>query len=71
MKDSGILLPLVEREFYASFPALSRAVEIRLSALDNYLGDIAALSLVMPEAWITEWQGSQPWKSAPPAINLD
>jgi glucokinase len=71
MKDSDILLPLVKDEFFASFPALSRGVDIRLSALDDYLGDIAALSLVMPDEWVHEWQGSQPWKNAPPAINLD
>ncbi len=71
MKDSDILLPMVEHEFYAGFPALTKGVEIRLSALESYLGDIAALSLVMPENWIPMWQKSEPWKHAPAAIKLD
>ena len=70
MNDHDILLPLVREEFHKSFPALSRGVEIRRSALDRYLGDIAALSLVMPEEWVAEWQRSEPWKRAPEAESL-
>lgn len=70
MNNQEILLPLVKDEFYRSFPTLSKEVEIRPSELEQYLGDIAALSLVMPHDWIEEWQQKKPWKSAPEPIML-
>ena len=69
-KDWDVLKPLVEKEYYRAFPALTRGVEIKKSVLDHYLGDIAALSLVMPEDWIEEWHQSKPWERAPKAVKL-
>ncbi len=71
MNDSDILLPLVRKEFYRSFPALSEGTEIVPSPIRDYLGDLAALSLVMPAEWVKEWEAKEPWKYAPPAIKLD
>ena len=71
INNCDILLPIIQEEFCRSFPALSEGVEFRPSALDRYLGDIAALSLVMPDEWIYEWQQSKPWKHAPEQIVLD
>ena len=71
MNNIDILTPLIENEFYRSFPALSNGVEIRRSALDTYLGDLAALSLVMPDDWIKVWQDKKPWEHAPKKIVLE
>ena len=54
--DWDILKPLVTDEFYRSFPPLTKGVEIKLSGLKRYLGDLAALSLVMPKNWIKVWK---------------
>lgn len=62
MNNYDILLPLIEEEFYKSFPVLSRDVRIKKSELDDYLGDVAALSLVVPENWIKDWQEKRPWE---------
>lgn len=70
MNNQGILMPLIQEEFDRSFRALSKGVEIKPSALDKYLGDIAALSLVMPEGWVPEWEKNEPWKNAPDPIVL-
>lgn len=71
MNNLEILLPLIKEEFYRSFPTLSRDVEIRPSELESYLGDIAALSLVMPGDWVEEWQNKKPWTYAPEPIILE
>ncbi|MBE0524924.1 MAG: ROK family protein [Methanosarcinales archaeon] len=71
MNNIDILTPLIENEFYKSFPALSDGVKIRRSALDTYLGDMAALSLVMPDDWIKVWQDEKPWEHAPEKIILE
>ena len=71
MNNIDILMPMIQDEFYCSFPALSKDVEFRPSALNGYLGDLAALSLVMPDEWICDWQDRKPWKYAPELIILD
>ena len=71
LNNRDILMPLIKEEFYKSFPALSEGVDFKSSALHSFLGDIAALSLVMPEKWIGRWQKEQPWKSAPEAVVID
>jgi len=71
MNNFDLLTPLIENEFYKSFPALSYGVKIRRSALDTYLGDMAALSLVMPDDWIKVWQDEKPWEYAPEKIILE
>ncbi|KAF5422597.1 MAG: glucokinase [Candidatus Methanocomedens sp.] len=70
MNNRHILLPLVKEEFFKSFPALSKDVEFRPSALDSYLGDLAALCLVMPDDWGRQWQEKRPWQFAPESIVL-
>ena len=70
MNNRHILLPMVKEEFFKSFPALSKDVEFRPSALDNYLGDLAALCLVMPDDWVRQWQEKRPWEFAPEPIVL-
>lgn len=71
MNNIDILLPGVKDEFYRSFPVLSEGVDIRPSTLGTYLGDMAALSLVMPDDWIRKWQENELWELAPPAVVLD
>ena len=71
MNNIDVLLPGIEDEFYRSFPVLSADVDIRPSVLGAYLGDMAALSLVMPEDWIKKWQDYKLWERAPPPIILD
>jgi glucokinase len=70
-KDWDVLEPLVLEEFSAGNPFFVDGVEFRRSALDRYLGDMAGLSLVMPEDWIQSWQAGKPWESAPHAENLE
>jgi len=72
MKDGDILQPLVEKEFYNnSFKALTKDTKIVHSALDDNLGDVAALSLVMPQNWIPYWEKTEPWKDAPEPIVIE
>ncbi len=68
MNNINLLMPLIEEEFYKSFHTLSKDVIITPSELDDYLGDIAALSLVMPSEWIKEWRNTKPWKNAPEQV---
>jgi glucokinase len=70
-KDWDVLEPLVQEEYTSAFPPLTRGVTIKLSPLNQYLGDIAALSLVMPESWIPVWQVEKPWETAPKAVKLE
>ena len=70
MNNRHILLPMVKEEFCKSFPALSKDVEFRPCALDSYLGDLAALCLVMPDDWVRQWQEKRPWEYAPLPIVL-
>jgi len=71
LNDGDILQPLIESEFYRSFPALSSGVQIKPSALHSYLGDIAALSLVMPEEWKDPWKRERPWEKAPETVVIE
>ncbi|MEA1926374.1 MAG: ROK family protein [Patescibacteria group bacterium] len=71
MNNKDILLPLIKKEFYRSFPALSEEVEIIPSPLEDYLGDIGAFSLVIPKDWIEYWRKIKPWTIAPKPIKLD
>jgi glucokinase len=65
-----VLAPLVDREYRAYYPVLTRKVQLRPSGLGEHLGDIAALSLVMPEEWIGPYRETQPWAGAPPPVVL-
>ena len=71
LNNRDILLPLVEQEFFKSFPALTSGVKFTPSALHTFLGDIAALSLVMPDEWVEKWEHDRPWENAPPAVVLE
>lgn len=71
LENRGILLPLVGNEYYRWFPALTKGTKIVLSGLGRYLGDLAALSLVMPGEWIAEWDRRKPWKAAPKEVYLE
>ena len=70
MNNRHILLPMVKEEFCKSFQALAKDVEFRPCALDCYLGDLAALCLVMPDDWVRQWQDKRPWEFAPDPIVL-
>jgi glucokinase len=71
IKDWDVLEPLVQEEFASAFPPLTKGVTITLSRLSQYLGDIAALSLVMPESWIPVWKAEKPWEKTPKAVKLE
>jgi glucokinase len=70
-KNWDLLEPLVTEEFYREFPALTTAVVFKRSELDQYLGDMAGLSLVMPDGWINDWQKRKPWQQAPDTTELE
>ncbi len=67
--DWDLLEPLVREEYAAANPFFVSGVEFRRSALDRYLGDMAGLAQVMPEAWVSRWQRTRPWERAPEALN--
>ena len=71
LNNWDLLAPLIRREFYPSFPALTGDVRICISELGKYIGDIAALSLVLPAEWIERYRCSEPWKCAPVQIRLE
>ncbi len=70
-KNWDLLEPLVTEEFYREFPALTSEVVFKRSELDQYLGDMAGLSLVMPDDWINDWQKRKPWQQAPDTTELE
>ncbi len=65
MKSWDVLEPLVTGDFYSTFAPLTGGVAFKRSELDQYLGDVAGLSLVMPQAWIDAWQSGKPWERSP------
>jgi len=69
--NTEILLPLVWEEFRRSFPVLSHGVEISPTGLGDHIGDLAALSLVIPDEWIDDWKEKRPWEGAPDTIVVD
>ena len=69
--DWDVLEPMVLEEYSAANPFFISGVEIRRSALDRYLGDMAGLSLVMPPDWVADWQARRPWEDAPPVGSLE
>ena len=71
LNHEDLLLPMVKDEFYASFPALTKDVVFAATELGEYLGDIAAISLVIPEDWVDVWKREKPWERAPPTIFLN
>ncbi len=71
LNNWDLLAPLVRNEFYSSFPALTEDVRLRAPSLGKYVGDIAALSLVLPAEWIETYRARKPWMDAPPLLNLD
>ncbi|MFH1316249.1 MAG: ROK family protein [Candidatus Woesearchaeota archaeon] len=71
MNNKKILFPIIKDEFYKAFSILTKEVKFEPSDLDKYFGDIAALSLVMPEKWKKRWNKEKPWKNAPKPIVLD
>lgn len=71
MNNRDLLLPKIKEEFYRSFPVLSRGVEILPTELGEYLGDLAAFSIIVPDEWIEEWKRNRPWMRAPDTIDLD
>lgn len=55
------LEPFVRKEIESRLPALTRGVSIYPAALGSLVADVGALSLVMPEAWISIWTETKPW----------
>jgi glucokinase len=70
LNNIDLLLPIVKEEFYRSFPALSMDVRIEPTSLGDHIGDLAALSLVIPSEWVENWKMNEPWKRAPETIML-
>ena len=71
LNNSDLLLPMVEKEFYKAFPALTKDVIFETSKLGEYLGDMGAVSLVIPDEWMEDWKNKKPWENAPDTIYLD
>jgi glucokinase len=70
LRNWDVLGSLVEREYRAYYPVLTRQVRLRRSGLGEHLGDLAALSLVMPEDWVEPYRRTEPWATAAPAVSL-
>ena len=60
---AGLLAPLLEAEISARFSTLTQGVTIRGAALDEFVTDVGALTLVMPAEWLDGWRKQQPWLS--------
>lgn len=71
MKDHDILMPLIKPEFKNTFKALSQDTQIKLTGLKDYLGDMAALSIIMPDDMQFYWINAEPWKYAPETIKIE
>jgi glucokinase len=72
--DADVLMPLIKKYYFDSqdgFTALTEGTEFRLAGLGKYLGDMAALSLVMPKEWVANWQTRKPWENTTVTIKLD
>lgn len=65
LNNEDLLLPMVRDEFYRSFPLLSKDVRIEPTGLGKYLGDVAAISLIIPEEWVDDWKDIRPWEIDP------
>lgn len=59
--NADLLAPLVQREISSRFPALTRGVTVQDATLGELTTDLGAFALVMPQAWMTDWRGRQPW----------
>ncbi len=70
LNNMDLLLPRVKEEFYSSFPLLSSNVEILPTGLGKYLGDVAALSLVIPDHWLEDWRQRRPWERSFETLTL-
>lgn len=60
---ADLLQPLVQAEISAHFPALTQGVTVASAALEEWVTDIGALALVMPDDWKSDWRQRQPWTS--------
>ncbi len=69
-KSWDVLEELVKTEFYGSFTSLTKGVKFKLSELQEYIGDLAALSLTMPEEWIEHWNEKKIWEKTPKTVKL-
>lgn len=56
------LLPLVQKEIESRFKALTDDVTIVPAALGSLAADVGALTLAMPDAWVSHWRQGQPWQ---------
>lgn len=71
LNNEDLLLPMVKEVFYRSFPLLSQEVRIESTGLGKHLGDVAAISLAIPEEWIEDWKREKPWERGPDTIYID
>ena len=69
-KNWDILGPLIKEQYYKISKPFTKEVKIVQSSLGDFLGDIAALSIIMPKEWIPAWQKKCPWEKAPKTIKL-
>jgi glucokinase len=61
--DKDVLQPLIEERFAECVhPTLGKDVAFKTAELEDRLGDIAALTMVLPADWVGAWQKTQPWQ---------
>jgi glucokinase len=65
LNNEDLLLPMVRDVFHQSFPLLSREVKIEATGLGKHLGYVAAISLVIPDDWVEDWNERKPWEKGP------
>lgn len=69
VNNQDILLDGIRKSFTEqSFKALTQGVEIVPCQLGDFVGDVGALSFVIPEAVIKHWQQTKPWEYAPEPV---
>lgn len=63
LHNKELLLPAI-REYISlhGYHVISRGVKIVPAQLGAVVGDLAGLAMVLPKAWISAWNETQPWK---------
>ncbi|HEY4542285.1 MAG TPA: ROK family protein [Noviherbaspirillum sp.] len=55
------LRPLVQEEIENRLPALTAGVRILPAGLGPLVADLGAISLVLPQEYVTHWRATRPW----------
>ena len=59
--NEDLLAPLVQQEISTRFEALTAGVMVQGAVLGEFVTDLGAFALVMPQPWIEGWRTKKPW----------